>query len=282
MSFVSLFLQYCEIKWLILWNLVHFTCRRLILSSSSHSRPSSTSMAFLITVAISFIFSMCACISCNINTVNAYLSPSTRVNLSKSVCGTDISVLFSELGDYSGIIFLAGHQKAKHLLSVFAHDQLQRRLMLLQRRAQLCRETREDLDTTLQLSSCKPSKHTFVFMLQFPNLPVFLLDSHDQSRARPMSRHLVQHLDLILVLREQAIWGWDHETSFNSLGRLRASNDTCFMASTLLFSSVVCSIRISAALSWSRSLSTSDLASASTFSSVQVIPEEHKKHTWTD
>lgn len=141
---------------------MRFTCRRLILSSSSHSRPSSTSMAFLITVAISFIFSMCACISCNINTVNAYLSPSTRVNLSKSVCGTDVSVLFSELGDYSRIIFLAGHQKAKHLLSVFAHDQLQCRLMLLQRCSQLCRETREDLDTTLKLS-----------VANHPNTPLF-------------------------------------------------------------------------------------------------------------
>lgn len=40
-----------------------FTSSCLILSSSSHVRPSSTSMAFLITEAISLILSMCACIS---------------------------------------------------------------------------------------------------------------------------------------------------------------------------------------------------------------------------
>lgn len=46
------------------------------------------------------------------------------------------------------------------------------------------------------------------------------------------------------------------------------------MASTRLLSDVVCSINISAALSWLRSLSTNDLASAKTFSKEQLIPEE--------
>lgn len=45
-------------------NLFFFTSSCLILSSSSHIRPSSTSIAFLITDAISFILSICACISC--------------------------------------------------------------------------------------------------------------------------------------------------------------------------------------------------------------------------
>lgn len=40
-----------------------FTSSCLILSSSSHILPSSTSIAFLITDAISLILSMCACIS---------------------------------------------------------------------------------------------------------------------------------------------------------------------------------------------------------------------------
>jgi len=49
---------------------------------------------------------------------------------------------------------------------------------------------------------------------------------------------------------------------------------TCCMASTRLLSDVVCSINISAALSWLRSLSTNDLASARTLSKVQFMPEK--------
>lgn len=48
------------------------------------------------------------------------------------------------------------------------------------------------------------------------------------------------------------------------------------MASTRLLRVVVCSINISAALSWLRSRSTKDLASARTFSKVQFIPEEEQ------
>lgn len=143
--------------------------------------------------------------------MNDYLDTRIRGNLIKTVCKTDISVLFSELGDNSRIVSLAGHQKAKHLLSVFAHDELQSRLMLLQRCAQLCRNKCVDLDLKQpshdiqrQLLIANPP-NTFVFLLQFPYLPVFLLDAHDQRGARPVSRHLVQHLNLFLILKEQEI-----------------------------------------------------------------------------
>lgn len=120
---------------------------------------------------------------------------------------TDVSVLLSQLGDYSRIFSLAGHQKAKHLLSVFAHDQLQRRLMLLQWRAQLCGE-KETFKTDLRYLSTNitnPTKHTCVFLLQFPYLTVLLLDAHDQCGAWPVSRHLVQHLNLFLILQTHGL-----------------------------------------------------------------------------
>lgn len=64
-----------------------------------------------------------------------------------------------------------------------------------------------------------------------------------------------------------------HKTSI-----ITQNHFTCFMASTRLLSDVVCSINISAALSWLRSLSTKDLASAKTFSKEQFIPEQIEIH----
>ena len=65
-------------------------------------------------------------------------------------------------------------------------------------------------------------------------------------------------------------------------------NQTCFIASTRLLRAVVCSIKDSAASSWSLNLSTRALASASAFSMVQLISkgihriknEKHSKESW--
>lgn len=64
----------------------------------------------------------------------------------------------------------------------------------------------------------------------------------------------------------------DEEGRSSRSGGTKTTKHTCFMASTRLFSDVVCSINISAALSWLRSLSTNDLASVRTFSKVQFMP----------
>lgn len=56
----------------------------------------------------------------------------------------------------------------------------------------------------------------------------------------------------------------------------KVEKQTCFIASTRLLRAVVCSIRASAALSCSRSRSTSALASAKAFSIVQLISKDKK------
>lgn len=51
----------------------------------------------------------------------------------------DRGVLLFQLGDDGRVLPLAGHEKPEHLLPVFGHDELQCRLVLLQRRSELCR-----------------------------------------------------------------------------------------------------------------------------------------------
>lgn len=111
---------------------------------------------------------------------------------------------------------------------------------------------------------------TFVFKLELSDLAVFLLDPQNQTRTWAMSCNLVECVDFFLVLRREP------HHCLSSFITVHHSHHrfTCFMASTRLLSDVVCSINISAALSWLRSLSTSDLASAKTFSKEQFIPEE--------
>lgn len=79
--------------------------------------------------------------------------------------------------------------------------------------------------------------------------------------------------------KQQIATNYQHTTFkiFSSFSHVEGHRDkafriTCFMASTRLLRDVVCSINTSAALSWSRRRSTSDLASAKTFSRVHAIP----------
>lgn len=55
---------------------------------------------------------------------------------------------------------------------------------------------------------------TFVFLLKFPDLSIFLLDSQHQCRPWSVSRHLVQLLNFLLVLgAEQSSVLIPHKTS---------------------------------------------------------------------
>lgn len=133
---------------------------------------------------------------------------------------------------------------------------------------------------------------TFVFKLKLSDLTVFLLDPQNQTRTWTMSGNLVQCVNFFLVLTGdnqitaffflncfsiQFLYNYASTYFKNNVHKTRIitqNHFTCFMASTRLLSDVVCSINISAALSWLRSLSTKDLASAKTFSKEQFIPEQ--------
>lgn len=89
-----------------------FTSSCLILSSSSHKWPSSTSIAFFITDAISLILSMCACISYKgkINTCKLTMFRFTSRQMGEIIMGfTDCGVLLLELAHNGRVVPFAGH-----------------------------------------------------------------------------------------------------------------------------------------------------------------------------
>lgn len=173
-----------------------FTSSCLILSSSSHSRPSSTSIALFITDAISLILSMCACISCKgkirMNTIFHF--PTQQMQ--------EVIVLPWCAAPWAGsrwrgrpVCWPWGAWKpAPCIWSWWALTQIGVPPMTSWA-LQLDRKIR----TKVPLVNRRQAP-TFVFMLELSDLTVLLLDPQNQTRARTMSRNLVQTVDLFLIL----------------------------------------------------------------------------------
>ena len=74
---------------------------------------------------------------------------------------------------------MVGHRESHDVLAILAHDELESRLVLLERLSQLA-----------------------VLLLELSDLCVLLHQAHDEVGAGPVARHVVQLIHVLLVLGE--------------------------------------------------------------------------------